>query len=58
MKGAFTQEALEEIFDNMQSREFECKMNVNERQYGRINEMLFSIIMDDIDSSFKKSSSI
>lgn len=42
----------------MQSREFECKMNVNERQYGRINEMLFSIMMDDIDLTQKKSSSI
>jgi len=53
LKGAFIKQQLEEIYDNIQIREFDCKMNINEKQYGRINEMWFNIVNDDFESSVK-----
>ena len=49
LKGAFTEQQLGEMFDSVQTREFESVRNLNERHLGRINEMLFNIVMDDFD---------
>jgi len=54
LKGTFTQEQLEKIYEDLNKTKFECKMSINERQYGRINEMLFNCVLDDMDANFSK----
>lgn len=50
LKHAVSPQHLEEMYDELLERPFECKMNLNEQQFRRINELVYSIAMHDFKS--------
>ena len=58
LKQTFSKGQLEDMYDNILMKKFEHNVNLNEKHFKRINEMVYSIVLHDVkNNDFKKSES-